>query len=174
MLLGCELRMGRSREVIIGCCRGPIPMSADLQAEVRPDLKVLRRLPTIHQVAETWGKLELKLETIDTRYWLTTEGVARKTSGMPINYVVDYVTVEKKTKDGDWDLKAVYSPEAWKLSQGLDYCQLLYAELEDLRKAQERRFSWENVTAIESVERELELANKAVLALSEKVRMAGL
>src|SRR5690242_9881706 len=62
---------------------------------IRPNLNVLRRLPTIHQVAETWGRLELKLETDDTRYWLTTEGASRKTSGMPINYVIDYVTVEK-------------------------------------------------------------------------------
>src|SRR5262249_19597203 len=93
---------------------------------IRPDLSILRPLPTIHQVAESWGKLELKLETADTRYWLTTEGVARKTGGTPINYVVDYVTVEKRSVDGTWDLKAVYSPEAWKLSQGFDYCQMLY------------------------------------------------
>jgi hypothetical protein len=26
----------------------------------------------------------------------------------------------------------VYSPEAWKLSQGFDYCQMLYLELERL------------------------------------------
>src|SRR6266436_6802897 len=56
---------------------------------IRPNLSVLRTLPTIHQVAEAWGKLELKLETEDTRYWLTTEGVARKTGGTPINYVIN-------------------------------------------------------------------------------------
>ena len=97
-----------------------------MQATIRPDLGVLRTMPTIHQVSEAWGKLELKLETNDTRFWLTTEGVSRKTSGMPINYVVDYVTVEKRGQNGSWDLKAVYSPEAWKLSQGFDYCQMLY------------------------------------------------
>src|SRR5262249_38263254 len=57
---------------------------------IRPDLRSLRKMPTIHQVAEAWGRLELKLETNDTRYWVTTEGVPQKTSGTPINYVVDY------------------------------------------------------------------------------------
>jgi hypothetical protein len=129
-------------------------------------------MPTIHQVSETWGKLELKLETMDTRYWLTTEGVARKTSGTPINYVVDYVTVEKRTDDGNWDLKAVYSPEAWKLSQGFDYCQLLYQDLERLKGQLEDAFSWDVVREIEAVEHELELTNRAVFELSEKVRQS--
>jgi hypothetical protein len=137
---------------------------------IRPDLVALRRLPTIHQVSEPWGRLELKLETDDTRYWLTTEGVSRKTSGTPINYVVDYVTVEKRTPGGAWDLKAVYSPEAWKLSQGFDYCQMLYQELDGLRARLDRRFSWELVREIEALERELEVTNKAVFNLSEKVR----
>src|SRR5262249_50708066 len=113
----------------------PIALSGSgvRQSLIRPDLNVLRYLPTIHQVAEPWGKLELKLQTDDTRYWLTTEGVTRKTSGTPINYVVDYVTVEKLSADGRWDLKAVYSPEAWKLSQGFDYSQMLSRELEQKR-----------------------------------------
>jgi hypothetical protein len=139
---------------------------------IRPDLAALRRMPTLHRVAESWGKLELKLETEDTRYWLTTEGVSRKTSGMPINYVVDYVTVEKRSDDGGWDLKAVYSPEAWKLSQGFDYCQLLYQELERLRSLLEEEFSWDTVKEIETVERELEATNRAVFDLSEKVRQS--
>ena len=75
--------------------------SRAMTTAIRPDLSALRRMPTLHRVAESWGKLELKLETDDTRYWLTTEGVSRKTSGMPINYVVDYVTVEKRSDDGD-------------------------------------------------------------------------
>jgi hypothetical protein len=129
-------------------------------------------MPTLHRVAESWGKLELKLETEDTRYWLTTEGVSRKTSGMPINYVVDYVTVEKRGDDGSWDLKAVYSPEAWKLSQGFDYCQILYQELERLRARLETEFSWETVKEIEAVEKELEATNRAVFELSEKVRQS--
>jgi hypothetical protein len=140
--------------------------------DIRPDLMALRRLPTIHHVSEPWGRLELKLETDDTRYWLTTEGVIRKTSGTPINYVVDYVTVEKRTPDGTWDLKAVYSPEAWKLSQGFDYCQLLYQELDRLRERLEEKFTWETVREIESVERELEMTNRAVFDLSERVRLA--
>jgi hypothetical protein len=139
---------------------------------IRPDLSALRRMPTLHRVAESWGKLELKLETEDTRYWLTTEGVARKMSGMPINYVVDYVTVEKRGDDGGWDLKAVYSPEAWKLSQGFDYCQILYQELERLRNRLDEQFSWDMVKEIESVERELETTNRAVFELSEKVRQS--
>src|SRR5262249_6893928 len=119
-----------------------------MRCTIRPDLTALRYMPTIHQVSETWGKLELKLETTDTRYWLTTEGVARKTSGTPINYVVDYVTVEKRTDDGNWDLKAVYSPEAWKLSQGFDYCQLLYQELGRLGARLEDRFKSQNFPQI--------------------------
>ncbi len=137
---------------------------------IRPDLHSLRKMPTIHQVAETWGRLELKLETDDTRYWVTTEGVPQKTSGTPINYVVDYVTVEKLTEDGSWDLKAVYSPEAWKLSQGFDYCQMLYQELNRLNAEQEEHFCWQAVQRIEEIESELETANRAVAALSEKVR----
>src|SRR5262245_29170100 len=133
-----------------------------MHSSIRPNLTILRRLPTIVQVAEAWGKLELKLETDDTRYWLTTEGVARKTTGTPINYVVDYVTVEKKADDGGWDLKAVYSPEAWKLSQGFDYCQMLYRELERLKAQLEEKFSWDAAREVERLERELELTNRAV------------
>src|SRR5438067_11221284 len=105
---------------------------------IRPALQSLRSLPTLHQVSEPWGKLELKLETTDTRYWLTTEGVPQKTTGTPINYVIDYVTVEKLTEDGRWDLRAVYSPEAWKLSQGFDYRQLIHQEIDRLTKELER------------------------------------
>jgi hypothetical protein len=140
---------------------------------IRPNLTVLRGMPTIHQVAENWGKLELKLETSDTRYWLTTEGVTRKTTGMPINYVIDYVTVEKRSDDGSWDLKAVYSPEAWKLSQGFDYCQLLDQELERLNSALAKRFSWEVAREVETVEQELEATRRAIFVLSEKVRLSG-
>jgi hypothetical protein len=137
---------------------------------IRPALQSLRRMPTLHQVSETWGKLELKLETDDTRYWITTEGVPQKTSGTPINYVIDYVTVEKLSDDGNWDLKAVYSPEAWKLSQAFDYCQILYQELSRLNTRLEEEFSWEALREIEQVQQELETANKAVFELSEKVR----
>jgi hypothetical protein len=138
---------------------------------IRPALESLRSLPTIHQVAESWGRLELKLETRDTRYWVTTEGVPQKMSGTPINYVQDYVTVEKRSEDGSWDLKAVYSPEAWRLSQGFDYCQLLYQELHDLNTLQEEEFSWERIEQIERVERELETVNRVIFELSEKVRL---
>jgi hypothetical protein len=137
---------------------------------IRPALQSLRQLPTLHQVSETWGRLELKLETDDTRYWITTEGVPQKTSGTPINYVVNYVTVEKLSEDGNWDLKAVYSPEAWRLSQGFDYCQMLYQELNRLNEENEKFFSWDTVRQIEAVEAELEKANRAVFELSEKVR----
>jgi hypothetical protein len=137
---------------------------------IRPALESLRRLPTLHQVAESWGKLELKLETDDTRYWVTTEGVPQKTSGTPINYVVDYVTVEKLSESGHWDLKAVYSPEAWKLSQGFDYCQLLQQELTESQARLEEHFSWTLVKEIEGLRAELERANRAVFALSERVR----
>lgn len=137
---------------------------------IRPTLASLRQLPTLFQVSESWGKLELKLETRDTRYWVTTEGVPHKTSGAPINYVVDYVTVEKLSADGNWDLKAVYSPEAWKLSQAFDYCQMLQAEIDRLATENETDFSWDRVRQIEEVECELQQANRVVTVLSEKVR----
>jgi hypothetical protein len=137
---------------------------------IRPDLRVLSRLPTIHQVAEAWGKLELKLETDDTRYWLTTEGVPRQTDGTPINYVLNYVTVEKRTKDGNWDLRAVYSPDAWKLSQGFDYAHMLHRDLDRLSEQQEDCFSWERAREIASLERELDAVNQALFELAEKVR----
>jgi hypothetical protein len=127
-------------------------------------------MPTLYQISETWGKLELKLETDDTRYWVTTEGVSQRTSGAPINYIVNYVTVEKLSEKGQWDLKAVYSPEAWQLSQGFDYCQVLQQELIALRDQLEERFSWETFRQIEETEHELELVNKAVNALALRVR----
>jgi hypothetical protein len=141
-----------------------------MSTAIRPALTALRQMPTLHQVAESWGKLELKLETEDTRYWITTEGVPQKTSGTPINYVIDYVTVEKLSDDGNWDLKAVYSPEAWKLSQAFDYCQILYQELNQLNDELEKHFSWDTVREIEKVQEELDRANKVVFDLSEKVR----
>ena len=150
--------------------KGGVDRIMSTTTAIRPALHSLRRLPTIHQVAESWGKLELKLETSDTRYWVTTEGVPCKTSGAPINYVIDYVTVEKLSESGTWDLKAVYSPEAWKLSQGFDYCQLLHAELTRLNQLLAEEFSWELVRDIERVQEELEIANRAVFELSEKVR----
>jgi hypothetical protein len=146
------------------------PVSSPTAMTIRPTLKTLRRMPTLHQVSETWGKLELKLETRDTRYWITTEGVPQKTTGTPINYVLDYVTVEKLTEEGRWDLKAVYSPEAWKLSQAFDYCQMLSRELVRLNDQMEKAFSWETRKQIDNVQRELELTNRAIFELSEKVR----
>jgi hypothetical protein len=141
-----------------------------MPALIRPALQSLRSLPTLYQISETWGKLELKLETDDTRYWVTTEGVQQKTNGAPINYIVNYVTVEKLSKEGNWDLKAVYSPEAWQLSQGFDYCQVLQQEVTSLREQLEARFSWETLRQIEETERELEIANVAVSELANRVR----
>ena len=141
-----------------------------MHATIRPALTTLRHRPTLHQVTESWGKIELKLETADTRYWVTTEGVPEKRTGTPINYVVNYVTVEKLSEDGNWDLKAVYSPEAWKLSQGFDYCQMLYQDLAELQRQQDRHFTWERVREIEQVRRELETTNRALLELSARLR----
>jgi len=144
----------------------------NLSVSIRPDLNALRTLPTIHEVCETWGRLELKLETADTRYWLTTEGAPRRTSGLPLNYVRDYITEEKRNAQGHWDLKAVYSPDAWKLSQGFDYCQLLYRELDALQAQQEESFSWQRLRDIEAIEAELELVNRVIFELSERVRQS--
>jgi hypothetical protein len=141
-----------------------------MPSTIRPTLQSLRSLPTLHQVSESWGRLELKLETDDTRYWVTTEGVPKKTSGMPINYVIDYVTVEKLSEDGNWSLKAVYSPDAWRLSQAFDYCQLLYQELNRINTALEARLSWDLVKERDSVQAELDAANKIIFELSDRVR----
>jgi hypothetical protein len=140
------------------------------QPSIRPTLESLRRFPTLQQVQEASSKLELKLETEDTRYWVTTEGVTEKTVGVPINYVVDYVTVEKLSDNGKWNLRAVYSPEAWRLSQGFDYCQLLHRDLEQLQKRLETEFDWDTVQAIERVEGELESVNRVLSNLAEIVR----
>jgi hypothetical protein len=137
---------------------------------IRPALQSLRNMPTLHQVCESWGRLELKLETEDTRYWITTEGVSHKTSGTPINYVIDYITVEQLSEDGNWVLKAVYSPEAWKLSQAFDYCQLLHQDLKRIRAALEVHFSWDLVRESEKVQAELDAVNKIIFLLSDKVR----
>lgn len=137
---------------------------------IRPTLQSLRSLPTLHQVSESWGRLELKMETEDTRYWITTEGVSKKTSGTPINYVIDYVTVEKLSEDGNWDLKAVYSPEAWRLSQAFDYCQILYQDLNRINAAIETHFAWELVRERDGIKAELESVNKIIFVLSDKVR----
>ena len=110
------------------------------------------------------------METRDTRYWITTEGVSKKTSGTPINYVIDYVTVETLSEDGNWDLKAVYSPEAWKLSQAFDYCQILYHDLNRINASLEAKFSWEQVHERDRVQAELEKVNKVIFVLSDKVR----
>jgi hypothetical protein len=146
------------------------PAGARTSASIRPALQSLRALPTLHQVSEVWGKLELKLETADTRYWVTTEGVPAKQSGTPINYVINYVTVEKRSEDGSWDLKAVYSPEAWKLSQAFDYCQILYQELHRLNEELDERFCWNKVKERDAVRAEIETTNKAIQQLSEKIR----
>jgi len=137
--------------------------------DIRPGLISLRECPTLRAIADGWGRIELKLETPDTRYWLTTEGLEEKSANSPVNHVVNYITVEKRTKQGDWDLAAVYSPEAWKLSQGFDYCQSLYRELRVLTEKQEREFSWEIEREIDRLRAELQHTNQAVLALSEQV-----
>jgi hypothetical protein len=49
---------------------------------------------------------------------------------------------------------------------------MLYQELEKLKGRLEESFTWDVVREIESVERELELTNRAVFELSEKVRQS--
>lgn len=138
---------------------------------IRPALRSLHLLPTLQQVRESASKLELKLETPDTRYWVTTEGVPEKTSGIPINYVVNYVTVEKLAENGKWSLRAVYSPEAWKLSQGFDYCQMLHQDLEGLQtRLRQEGFRWDLAREIAEVEKELEQVNRVLAQLADVVR----
>jgi hypothetical protein len=137
---------------------------------IRPGLDALRRYPTLCAIGETWGKIELKLETDDTRYWLTTEGVSERSRQVPPNYVVNFVTVEKRTREGHWDLSAVFSPEAWKLSQAFDYCQLLYRELRQLNDQLEAEFSWAVCCRIDDVRKEIEEANRVIRVLTQQVR----
>jgi hypothetical protein len=137
--------------------------------EIRPGLDALRTLPSICQIEEDWGRIELKLETADTRYWVTTRGLPVKSRQAPINYVVGYVTVEKRADDGHWDLNAVFSPEAWKLSQAFDYCQLLYRDLRGLNEQLEENFRWETKQQLDAILRELEMTNRVIRDLSERV-----
>ena len=141
--------------------------------EIRPGLDALRTLPTLCQIEEDWGRIELKLETPDTRYWLTTQGLTRKSRQAPVNYVVDYVTVEKRSGEGRWDLNAVFSPEAWRLSQAFDYCQLLYRDLRGLNEQLEEEFRWDTKQQLDAVLRELELTNQVIRDLSERVAAAN-
>ncbi len=137
---------------------------------IRPGLDALRGLPTLCQIDEPWGKIELKLETEDTRYWVTTEGLHERSRRAPPNYVVNFVTVEKRTREGRWDLSAVFSPEAWKLSQAFDYSQLLYRELRELNEQVTDQFTWDLHGRIEEVRAEIESVNQVIRDLSEKVR----
>jgi len=138
--------------------------------QVRPGLGALRSYPTLCHIADDWGRLELKLETHDTRYWLTTEGLPERSRLLPANYVVNFITVEKRATDGRWDLSAVFSPEAWKLSQAFDYCQLLYKELRTLNERQEARFDWQTQNQIDDVRREIESTNYVIRELTDAVR----
>ena len=147
------------------------PMTSSAAMTIRPTLQTLRRPCRPCTRSPRPGASSSSSWKPGTRaYWITTEGVPQKTTGTPINYVLDYVTVEKLTEDGHWDLKAVYSPEAWKLSQGFDYCQMLSQELIRLHDQLDNQFSWETRKHIECVQRELELTNRAIFELSEKVR----
>jgi hypothetical protein len=137
---------------------------------IRPGLDALRAFPTLCEIDEAWGKIELKLETNDTRYWVTTEGVVERSRQVPPNYVVNYVTVEKRSSEGRWNLSAVFSPEAWKLSQAFDYCQLLYRELRHLNEQLERQFHWEIRRQIDGVRAEIESTNRVIRGLLEQVR----
>ena len=137
---------------------------------IRPGLDVLRRFPTLCEIDESWGKIELKLETEDTRYWVTTEGVAERSRQVPPNYVVNFVTVEKRTTEGEWDLSAVFSPEAWKLSQAFDYCQLLYRELRQLNEQLDIDFTWAARSRVDDVRAEIEVVNDVIRGLTQQVR----
>jgi hypothetical protein len=137
---------------------------------IRPGLEALRRYPTLCQIDEVWGKIELKLETDDTRYWVTTEGLADRSCQAPANYVINFVTVEKRTREGRWDLSAVFSPEAWALSQAFDYCQLLYRELRNLTEQLEERFTWEVRGRIDEVRKEIETTNRVIRDLTLRIR----
>jgi hypothetical protein len=145
-------------------------VSSSSSLVVRPGLEALRRFPTLCAIDDTWGKIELKLETEDTRYWLTTEGMPERSRQVPANYVINFVTVEKRTHDGRWDLSAVFSPEAWKLSQAFDYCQLLYRELRALNEILEEQFSWDTQRQIDAIRKEIDDANQVIRSLSQQVQ----
>ncbi len=64
----------------------------------------------------------------------------------------------------------MYSPEAWQLSQGFDYRQMLHKEVERLTVELEKQFSWETKRQLDNVRQELELTNRSIALLAEKVR----
>jgi len=138
--------------------------------KVRPGLDVLRSYPSLCHIEDEWGRIELKLETHDTRYWLTTEGLPERSRLVPANYVVNFITVEKRSTDGRWDLSAVFSPEAWKLSQAFDYCQLLYRELRALNERLDQKFDWQVQGQIDDLRREIEETNHVIRGLTDQVR----
>lgn len=143
------------------------------EIEIRPDIHSLEQQPTLSQVSEVWGTLELKLETDSTRYWVTTRGLPSQSHQAPVNYVQGYVTIEKRGANGTWDLSAVYSPEAWKLSQAFDYCRMLQRELVQLRKKLRACFSWELKEEVEAAKEEIQQVKKVILHLSRKIRQTG-
>lgn len=140
------------------------------ETEIRPDIVSLKNKPTLTQVSETWGTLELKLETGTTRYWITTRGLTQQSHQAPINYVQGYVTIEKKGENGSWNLSAVYSPDAWKLSQAFDYCRMLQQELHESKKQLQEDHSWTLRNRIDELNQEISQVKDVILKLSAKLR----
>ena len=64
----------------------------------------------------------------------------------------------------------MFSPEAWKLSQAFDYCQLLYRELRVLNDRMEEHFDWQTRARSTSVRREIESTNRVIRELTDQVR----
>ena len=76
--------------------------------EIRPGLDALRTLPSICQIEEDWGRIELKLETADTRYWVTTRGLPVKSGRAETPLAVGFSESNCGTQ-GNGPLKALHT-----------------------------------------------------------------
>src|SRR5262249_34880178 len=106
---------------------------------------------------------ELKLETPTHRYWLCTKGLSEPTPGLPDNWVVNYVTREKRgAKNGEWDMHA-YGPDQLLTHQEIDYMNILRQEIDRLEAEQAQTPSSETA-------RSLDETLKEFVSLAERLR----
>jgi hypothetical protein len=99
---------------------------------------------------------ELKLETEDARYWLTTGGMEEPEEGLDNAFVAGYVSPEYRLPDGTWETDCSYGPADVALLQGRDYLDMLVEERDHLAAELEERHSWETVKRHEATVREIE------------------
>jgi hypothetical protein len=102
-------------------------------------------------------KLELKLETLEFRYWLCTEGLPEPKQGLSGSYVVGHVVREYREESGAWQFdEAKYGPDDVKELQALDFFDLLRYECEGRLMEHESNFSWESAKRVDEIVLEMQ------------------